>query len=327
MSTISIYQNPHASGANHQFLAEDFKKYFFRYNVEFRAPASYEDLIALVRADRDAGIDCIFSVGGDGTAHTIAQHLVGGNTKLLVLPGGTANDLAEELGTNANLKKLASVFHSRTTKKIDIISINDRYLMTNGGLGVAQEVARQVNTYRKEFQAFNMALKFAGKNTYQLLFAKEMLLSKFKMYDLFINSPDFPLLEKRVRSPLILVNNQPKLAGKFNVAPKTRNDDGKFNVTIFTHEERFDFLRCVTTFMSGKFPENDERLIHFETDSLEILSLNQENLNFFGDGELFPATKELKIKVIPSALEVYSMKENLNLCGASMSLDNIPYIQ
>jgi diacylglycerol kinase (ATP) len=327
MSIITVYQNPHASGASFEFKPLDLKKYFFRHEIKFRSPSSYSDLVEMVKADRDTGVDCIFSIGGDGTAHTIAQQLIGGNTKLLVLPGGTANDFAEELGTNKNIQKLASVFHARTTKKIDIIKVNDRYLMTNGGMGIAQEVAREVNQYRKSSALFNQALKFAGKNTYSLLFAKQLMLSPYKLYDIFVDSPDFPLLDRKVKSPLILVNNQPKLAGRFPVAPTTRNNDGKFNVTIFTHENKLDFIKCVSIFMRGEFPEKDEKLIHFETDKVEMMSLTNEALNFFGDGENFTPSLELKIGLIPSALEVYSVFEDLNLCGSGMSLDKIPLIQ
>lgn len=326
MSIITVYSNPHASGSSHQFLPEDLRKYFFRHNIQFRSPTSHEDLISMVNLDREAGIDCIFSIGGDGTAHTIAQQLIGAKTKLLVLPGGTANDFAEELGTNKSIQKLANVFHARTTKKIDIIQVNGRYLMTNGGMGIAHEVARQVNQYRKSSAIFNKALKMAGKNTYSLVFAKQLMLSQYKLHKVFIDSPDFPLLDKKVHTPLILVNNQPKLAGRFPVAPMTRNNDGKFNVTIFKHKNKLDFIKCVSIFLRGEFPETDENLIHFETDKLEIMSLTSETLNFFGDGELFAPNKELKIGVIPSALEVYSLFEDLNFCGG-VSLDQIPLIQ
>lgn len=292
-----------------------------------RSPKSHEDLIGLVKADRLSEVDCIFSVGGDGTAHTIAQQLIGAKTKLLVLPGGTANDLAEELGTNSNIRKLAGVFHARTTKKIDIIRINDRYLMTNGGLGIAQEVAKQVNLYRKQYQLFNMALKLAGKNAYKFLFAKEFFLSNFKLYSLYVDSPDFPGLDKKIQSPLVLVNNQPKLAGRFAVAPFTKNNDGKFNVTIFTHTDRLEFGKCVLSYMNGIVPANDKNLIYFETDSLDITSLNSDTISFFGDGEVFPPTKDLSIRIIPSALEVFSTNDNLNFCGGSLSLDKIPLLQ
>ena len=77
MSHISVYLNPHASQAQASFQADEIKKYFFRQEIRFKTPASEEELIRLIRQDREDGVECIFSIGGDGTAHTIAQNLVG----------------------------------------------------------------------------------------------------------------------------------------------------------------------------------------------------------------------------------------------------------
>jgi diacylglycerol kinase family enzyme len=326
MAHISVYLNPHASQAQHQFQADEIKKYFFRQEIRFKSPASEEELIRLIRQDRDEGVDCIFSIGGDGTAHTIAQNLVGSKTKMLVLPGGTANDFAHEMGTNSNLRKLASIFHARTTREVDIIKVNDRYLVTNGGIGIAHKVAAGINTLRKEVPLFKGFLKTVGKNAYSFMFIKEIMTSKFEMQEVYMDSPDFPLLDKRVKSPLILVNNQPRLAGKFPVAPGTRNDDGKFNVTIFLHDNKMDFIKSSSAFLRGQYPENDKNLITFETDSLKMMSMTGKDLAFFGDGEMFTPSKELDISIVPKGLVVYSNNEDIVLCP-SYSLDTIPTIQ
>lgn len=326
MSHISVYLNPQASQAQASFQVDEIKKYFFRQDIRFKTPTSEEELVRMIRQDRDEGVECIFSIGGDGTAHTIAQNLVGSKTKMLVLPGGTANDFAHEMGTNSNLRKLASIFHARTTREVDIIKVNDRYLITNGGIGIAHNVASGINKLRKSIPFFKDFLKTIGKNAYSFLFIKEIMTPKFEMQEVYMDSPDFPLLDKRVKSPLILVNNQPRLAGKFPVAPGTRNDDGKFNVTIFLHDNKLDFIKSSTAFLRGQYPEHDKNLISFETDSLKMLSLTGKDLAFFGDGELFTPAKELDISIVPKGLVVYSNNEDIVLCP-SYSLDTIPSIQ
>ncbi len=326
MAHISVYLNPNASQAQHTFQAEEIKKYFFRQEIRFMSPGSELDLIQMIRKDRDDGVECIFSIGGDGTAHTIAQNLVGSKTKLLVLPGGTANDFADELGTNSNLRKLAQIFHARTTREVDIIKVNDRFLMTNGGIGIAQKVASDVNKRRQEGTLFKKFMKTTGKHSYSLMFIKQLMTAKFELLEVFLDSPDMPLLDKQIKSPLILINNQPRLAGKFPVAPLTRNDDGKFNVTIFLHDNRLDFIKSSSALLMGQFPEKDKKIVQFETDTLKIMSLTQKDLYFFGDGENFTPAKELDISIIPKGLVVYSSNDNTILCP-SYSLDLIPSIQ
>lgn len=283
-----------------------------------------EEMVEMVKRDRDNKVEVIFSIGGDGTCHTIAQHLVGGQTKLMVLPGGTANDFADELGTNSALKKLAHIFHSQSTKKVDLIDVNGKYLMSNGGVGIAGEVATMVNSYRNEYELFQSFMKFSGKHAYQAVFAKKILTSKFKLHEVSLESPDFPLSHQRVFSPLILINNQPKLAGSMYVAPETSNTDGKFNVTIFTHTNRFEFLKTALVFLTGGYPYDDKKVVSFETDTLQIKSLNDESLSFFGDGENWEKTLLLNIKVRSQGLEVYSPVDEI--VGKGYSLDEIPFL-
>lgn len=317
MCNISVYLNPKASQSLHNFNIDDIKKYFFRHTLVFNTPSSQEELIRLVKENRDMGVDCIFSIGGDGTAHSIAQHLVGSKTKLFVLPGGTANDFADEVGTMGGLKKLANIFHAQTTRKVDLIKVNDRYLISNGGIGIAQEIASLVDKSRNSSNLFKKFTKFAGKNTYSAVFLKHILTSKFKLHNVFLESPDFPLLDKKVVSPMILINNQPKLAGKYPIAPETRNNDGKFNVSIFLHDNKLDFLKCVASILMGEVPV-DKNLVQFETDSLKMISLDEQPLTFFGDGEQWEPAMELNYEVVGNGLEVFSKGEDILLCGYSL---------
>lgn len=324
MSNISVYLNSKASGASHSFSIEELQKYFFRHQLRINRPGSLEEMIELVKRDRKNKVECIFSIGGDGTCHTIAQHLVGSETKLMVLPGGTANDFADEIGTNGALKKLAHLFHAQSTKRVDIINVNGKYLMSNGGIGIAQEVATLVNQYRKSSDVFQTFLKTSGKHAYQAVFAKHFLTSAFNLHNVYMESPDFPLLDRKITSPLILINNQPKLAGSLNVAPETSNTDGKFNVTIFTHTNRFDFLKTAAVFLAGGYPVEDKKIIRFETDSLKMISISEKPLTFFGDGEIWEPSMELDISIIPQSLEVFSPAEEI--CGKGYSLDEIPVL-
>lgn len=324
MSTISVYLNRRASQSSHQFKIDELKKYFFRYEIKINEPKNFDELISSVISDRDNNVEYIFSIGGDGTAHSIAQHLVGSKTKLLVLPGGTANDFAEEVGTKEGIKRISYIFHAKSTRKVDVLNVNDRYLITNGGIGIAQEVATKVTKARNGSNLFKAFTKLAGKNTYTSVFAQHILMSKFKLYSVSLESKDSPLSNNNIKSPLILVNNQSKLAGKYPIAPNTKNNDGKFNVSIFLHDNKMDFIKCVSSIIRGVIPEKDRKLVQFETDSLKLKSLNGEKLLFFGDGEDWIPSTELNIEVLKNSLEVFSKEDDISLSG--YSLDEVPEI-
>jgi YegS/Rv2252/BmrU family lipid kinase len=326
MSKISIYLNSRSSQGAAIYRKEEIQKYFFRHELSVKTPLTIEELNQNLAEDISNGTQFVFAAGGDGTMHAVSQNLIYQDIKLMILPAGTANDFANELGLKQNLKKLAQIFNAQKTKNIDAININGRYMMTNGGIGMACEVAATVDRMRKQSLLFQKMMKTLGKQTYSVVYAQKMLTAPYHARRIFIESPDSPLLDPRVSTPMILINNQEYIGGKFQVAPKTLNNDGKFNVTIFLHQNRMDFTKCTLMMMQGKFPVQDKNLISFETDSLKLLSLDNKPLKFFGDGEIFPEQMELDIKIAPDALKVCSFKGESILCS-SHSLDQIEMIQ
>ncbi len=325
MAKISVYTNSQASKGTSLFSKTEFHNYFFRHELSYHTPKSLELLHDQLSADIEAGVDYIISVGGDGTANTISQRIIGTDIKLLVLPGGTANDFAHELGTSCGLKKAFQIFNANVTKKVDAIKVNGRYMMTNGGIGLASEVASTVNQMRKESPLFKKMMKYLGKETYSLVYGQQMLAKPFSAQSLFIESKDLPLLDSRVISPLVLVNNQEFIGGKFRVAPSTRNDDGKFNVTIFLHDNKLDFLKATLQMSQGIYPKNDKKLVSFETNHVVINSLEDVPLRFFGDGEMFDEAFILDVSIESGSLNVCS-PSNTSMRYQSYPLNDIDLI-
>ncbi len=243
MAKITLYLNSKASTAKLDWVNQ-FERSFFRHELEVKTPTSREALHEELRKDIENKVDYIFCVGGDGTVNTILQKIVGSGIKLLIVPGGTANDMAREVGMENSIKKITQVFQRKLTQNVDLIRINDQYMCTNGGIGCAADVAQKVNSYRESMAGFLKVMKNVGPAIYPLMFTRELLLGKLKNYRLMLESPDLPLLSPVIEAPLILINNQPTLGGKFHVAPKTINSDGKFNVTIFKHQNKKDLLNA-----------------------------------------------------------------------------------
>ena len=306
MARIAVFLNAHASKGLSLFQYDELKNYFQLHDLEIHSPASLEDLNIKIRQVLDSGIDYIISVGGDGTANTIAQHLMGSKVKLMILPAGTANDLASEFGMTTDLKHAFHVFCDNMTKKVDAIKVNNRIMLSNGGLGMACEVAKLVNSQRIKSSFFKKFMKIIGKEIYSFIYAQQMLLKPFRVRKIMLQSSHLPFLDPCITTPLILINNQEYIGGKFRVAPDTNNNDGKFNVTIFLHANKRDLLLCTLQMMFGLYPATDKNLISFETDRLLINSVDNQTLEFFGDGETFSASTCLNIEIEPQALEIFT---------------------
>ena len=314
MQNISVYFNQRASNAGYDWKNK-INSALFRSQIDFKSPSNLDELYTHLDQDLTNNVDAILSVGGDGTVNTIIQRLAGTDVGLLVIPGGTANDFAQMIGSSSNIKRISQTIRQNIRKKIDLISINGTFMATNGGIGFASEVASEVNELRKEHPHFKKLMRVLGKNIYSILLAKKLLLKNITTYKLKIETEYF---NEIVFSPLVLINNQPVLGGSFEVARNTNHQDGKFNLTIFKHSNRLELIQCLIKIMSGSFPYDDKNIISMEIEEAKIQLLDSSHpIAFFGDGEIFQNGFEWNIKILPQSLNVFSpndQKDLSNLC-------------
>lgn len=314
MENISVYLNSYASNSSNDWKAQ-VSRALFRSQINYHSPKTLQELDRLLEKDIENKVDAVISIGGDGTVNTLIQKLQGTGIGLLVIPGGTANDLASELGNPKNIKKITHFIRNYETKEIDLLSVNEHYMATNGGLGLGGIVANKINKLRMKLPFLKKIMKLTGKRIYALFFAREFLTPIFKLYHLELDSKEF---KGKIKTAALLINNQPTLGGIFKIAPKTKNSDGKFNVSFLTHTNRADFIRCAWRVMKGDFPSDDPRFVTFETEELFIKNLTKKKIHFFGDGEVFKEAYEWHVKIKAKALTVFAKdasKEMADLCN------------
>ena len=96
-----------------------------------------DDLAALARSAAESGVEMVVAAGGDGTISAVAGALVGSDTPLGILPLGTANVLARELGIPVNLDAACGLLAGNfAAKSVDAMRIGDRHYFTQVGVGI-----------------------------------------------------------------------------------------------------------------------------------------------------------------------------------------------
>ena len=80
--------------------------------------------------------ETIVAGGGDGTVGTVAGELAGTGTKLGVLPLGTFNHFARDLGMTFHLEDAVRVVADQHTVGVDVAEVNGRVFVNNSGLGI-----------------------------------------------------------------------------------------------------------------------------------------------------------------------------------------------
>lgn len=313
MQRISVYLNSRASHATADVWKTRLSRSLFRSDLVYREPQSLSELHDFLDEDLNLPTEALISVGGDGTVHTLIQKLANKDVGLLVIPGGTANDLASGLGHQSKLNYLSQCIRNKESKSIDLIRVNGRYMATNGGFGIGGEVAQKINRLRQKFPLFKNIMKFSGNKIYSFFIASELMSLDLEKYSLEVKSKQFNGV---VDCSALLINNQPIIAGTFNVAPETMHNDGRFNVTIVKYTNKAKLVKTMISLASGVIPENDPDFITFETDSLSLKNVGEKPLNFFGDGEIFEEeskTQSWDIDIKPLALKLFSPCTEKNL--------------
>lgn len=85
----------------------------------------------------------IVAAGGDGTVSAVAAELVGGDVPLGVLPLGTLNHFARELGIPLDLDAAARTLVAGRVERVDVGEVGGRTFLNNSSIGIYPEFVRQ----------------------------------------------------------------------------------------------------------------------------------------------------------------------------------------
>jgi diacylglycerol kinase family enzyme len=173
---VLLVSNAHAGAVSPRTREVIIKALQADFKVEVADTDARDHATELARDAVERGFDAILAFGGDGTINETAQGLVGSEIALGILPGGTTNVMARSLGIPGDPVEatafVASHLRSRTTRRINVGRLNDRYFLFSAGMGLDAEVVRRsemdpvAHRERREWLWLSNALK-AGATQYR----------------------------------------------------------------------------------------------------------------------------------------------------------------
>ena len=124
------------------------------------------DGFAAAKKAADDGCDLVCSYGGDGTVSEVAAALSGSNTPMGILPGGTGNGLAEDLGIPNDLKAAATLIASQAyeLRSVDIGRVGDKLFVLRVTMGFETSVVEDATRELKDKYGW-LAYAFAALKT------------------------------------------------------------------------------------------------------------------------------------------------------------------
>jgi len=222
--------NPTAGPRDARRALKRVRSYLKRrgWSVELKLTKKAGDATALARAAAEAGCDVVIVAGGDGTVSEVVNGLVGTETAMGVLPVGTGNLWAKQLGvptyTLANplrMKEAAAGLAEGTIRPIDVGQVNGRYFLCWAGIGLDAQVTTRMEPRQRHTKRLGV-LPYAIA---AVLVARDFQGVRTRV------SLDGSVV--RGRTLLILVSNIQQYAGIFPIAREARMDDGLLDVFVF----------------------------------------------------------------------------------------------
>jgi YegS/Rv2252/BmrU family lipid kinase len=151
---IAYIVNPKAGATSSRLVGRQFEEYLVKkgFEVKIKLTTSLEDACESA-TDAAVDYDCatVVVVGGDGTVREVAHGLEGSDKPLLIVPCGTENLLANELGFDERLKTIIRTFDAGYIRPLDLGSANGKCFTSVAGFGFDGQVVKRVSQQRKGY--------------------------------------------------------------------------------------------------------------------------------------------------------------------------------
>jgi YegS/Rv2252/BmrU family lipid kinase len=149
---IAYIVNPKSGATSSRLTGRQFEEYLVKkgFDVRVSLTASLDEACEF-STDAAVDYDCaaVIAVGGDGTVREVAHGLEGSDKPLLIVPLGTENLLANELGFDEKLETVIKTFEAGYIQPLDLGSANGKCFTSIVGFGFDGQVVKRVSDQRK----------------------------------------------------------------------------------------------------------------------------------------------------------------------------------
>lgn len=253
---------------------------------------------------RDAlenGFKYIIVAGGDGTVNEVAKTMVGTDSTLGIIPFGSGNGLARDLGIPMESDKAIDIILTANTRTIDYGVANEHIFFCTCGFGFDAFISDKFSDEKKR-----------GPFTYVRNVVESVVDFKSEEYE--ITSDEGTIKE---RAFILTCANASQYGNDAFIAPNADMEDGKMNVSILKPLTALEVPQT-TLQLFTKNIEKNSKMIFLLTSKLHIKRVHKGLMHV--DGEPIETDNEINVKIIPKGLNVFAppkgivnKKENENI--------------
>jgi YegS/Rv2252/BmrU family lipid kinase len=240
------------------------------------------------RTAAEAGVDVILACGGDGTVTATAAGLAGTGVPLAVIPLGTGNLLARNLGLPGDLGQALTVALTGRNRRLDTGLANGSLFLTMAGLGLDAKMLADASEPVK---------KRLGWLAYLLAALRHLWDRPMRVQ---LRTDAGPPVRRRASG--VIVGNVGALQGGVPLLPDAQPDDGRLDMVVLTARTVAGWLVVVLHVLLRRRSDVSSRVLRRSFTELRI-DIDRPHL-WELDGEVMGRTRQLVITVQPGALLV-----------------------
>ncbi len=227
--------------------------------------------------------------GGDGTVNAVAGALVGTDTALGVLPMGTLNHFAKDIGISMGLEAAVRNIFTGHVTKVDIGEVYGRVFVNNSGVGIYPHIVRQ-----REEEQHHGHVKWVA-----FVLAVGSVLRRYSRLRVRLHMDEAEALA-RITPFLFVGNNRYEIAG-LEIGRRMSLDSGRLWVCMAPRTGRRNLARMALRALLGRV--TDHELNAFEVEEIWVETATPR-VNVSTDGEVSVMVAPLHYRIRPHALGV-----------------------
>ena len=250
-----------------------------------------DDFGARSTAAVERGDPLLIVGGGDGTIGAAAAALVGSQTALGILPLGTLNHFARDLGISAGLDEAARLIAAGNERRVDVAEMNGRVFINNSAIGLYPLMVVDRDSQQKRLgRSKRLAMLVASLRT--------LLRFRHQRLTLTVNDEE----EGRIDTPLLFVGNNDYRVDIGAPGHRDSLEDGQLCVLVMRKKTRAGLIAAtIRALLDRSRPDDMVRIDGVER--LRVAS-HRSQLAVALDGEVVSAPPPLDYRIRKQALRV-----------------------
>ena len=242
------------------------------------------------KAIAERGDKLVVVGGGDGTISAAASALLGTKTALGILPLGTLNHFARDLGIPTELEEAAALIATGKPRPVDVAEMNGRVFINNSAIGLYPLMVLDRDAQQR---------KLGRSKRLAVVVASIRTLARFNHQRLTLTVNDE---KEQIDTPLLFVGNNDYRLDLGGPGQRDSIEDGRLSVFVMRKKTRRGLVAAMIRVLIDR-PRPDDMVALENVQRLRVSS-HRSSLAVSLDGEVVGAKPPLDYKVRAKALRV-----------------------